>query len=196
MLLATKTRGRARKAAQPRSPGIAREIGIGRVFAVAVLLLVALALQSSLLVQFTVLGVVPQLVFVVVVSLAFLDGESVGVTTGFFGGLLIDLLLPQAVVGLGALVYTVAGYAVGRIRQLAPSDSVWAPVFTVAAASFFVEISYATLAIILGQPWISFALTVKAVGLIVLYNTLLTPFVFPLVRRINNRYRPEKIYRW
>ena len=160
------------------------------------MLLVALALQSSLLVQFTVLGVVPQLVFVVVVSLAFLDGESVGVTTGFFGGLLIDLLLPQAVVGLGALVYTVAGYAVGRIRQLSPSDSVWAPVFTVATASFFVEICYATLAIILGQPWISFGLTAKAVGLVVLYNTLLTPFVFPLVRRINNRYRPAKVYRW
>ena len=160
------------------------------------MLLVALALQSSLLVQFTVLGVVPQLVFVVVVSLAFLDGESVGVTTGFFGGLLIDLLLPQAVVGLGALVYTVAGYAVGRVRQLSPSDSVWAPVFTVATASFFVKICYATLAIILGQPWISFGLTAKAVGLVVLYNTLLTPFVFPLVRRINNRYRPAKVYRW
>lgn len=179
-----------------RGPRLANEIGLGRVFVFAIMILVAIALQSSLLSQLTVLGVVPQLVFVVIVVLAYLDGESVGVVTGFFGGLLIDLLLPQALVGLTALVYTAMGYAVGRARQLSPGDSVWAPVLAVVAASTVAELAYATLSIILGQRWISLTLTLKAVGLVVLYNTLLTPFVFPLVRKVADRYRPERVYRW
>ena len=38
--------------------------------------------------------------------------------------------------------------------------------------------------------------TVRVAGLVVLYNTLLTPFVFPLVRRVAERFRPERVHRW
>jgi hypothetical protein len=48
----------------------------------------------------------------------------------------------------------------------------------------------------MGQPWVSFEFTIKIVGLVVLYNTLLTPFAYPLVRKVAERFRPERIYRW
>jgi hypothetical protein len=69
-------------------------------------------------------------------------------------------------------------------------------VLVVAVASAIAETGYATLSIILGQQWVSLEYTAKTVGLVVLYNTLLTPFVFPLVRKVADRVRPEKIYRW
>jgi cell shape-determining protein MreD len=100
------------------------------------------------------------------------------------------------VVGLYALVYTVVGFGVGQLREFTPAESVWTPVFTVAAATAVVEASYATLAIILGQEWVSLTFTAKVIGLVVLYNTLLTPLVFPLVRRVADRFRPERVYRW
>ena len=180
----------------PRRPTILGEIGLSRMLAVAALLIVALALQSTLLARATILGVIPQIVFVVVVCLAYLDGERVGTVTGFFGGLLQDLMPFPAVIGLTALVYTLVGYGVGILRQYAPPDSVWTPVFAVALASAVAELSYAGLAIILGEPWVGLGYTARVAGLVVLYNTLLTPFVFPVVRRVADRFRPERVHRW
>lgn len=183
-------------AKEPRSPGFLSELGLPRGFAMAAVLLLAVAIQSTLLARLTLLGVIPQLVLVVVVCLAYLDGPRVGVVLGFAGGLLQDLLLPQSIIGLTAFVYTLLGYGVGSLRQFAPSDSVWSPVFGVAIASGIAELSYAMLAIILGQEWVSLGFTAQVTGLVVLYDTLLTPFVFPLLRRLANRFRPEKVYRW
>lgn len=180
----------------PRRPTILGEIGIPRGLAVGALIVLALALQSTLLAQATVLGVIPQLVLVVVVCFAYLDGERVGIVTGFSAGLLQDLLPFPAVIGLTALVYTLVAYGVGILRQYAPADSVWTPVFAVALASAVAEFSYAALSIILGEPWVGLGYTARVAGLVVLYNTLLTPFVFPLVRRVADRFRPERVHRW
>lgn len=186
----------ATTANQARTPGIFADLGVARSLALAAVVLLAVALQSTLLARLTVLGVIPQLVLVVVVSLAFLDGPRVAVVVGFAGGLLQDLLLPQSIIGLTALVYTLVGYGVASLRQFAPGESVWSPVLAVALASAVAEFSYAILAIILGQPWVSLSFTAKVTGLVVLYDTLLTPFTFPLVRKMADRFRPEKVYRW
>ena len=170
------------------------EGGLARLLAVGLIVILALALQSTVLAHMTLLGVRPQLVLVVVVSLAYLDGERVGLVAGFAGGLLQDLLLPLSIVGLTALVYSVIGYAVGTLRQYATAEAVWTPVFVVAVASVIAELSYALLAILLGQPWVPLTVTLQRTGLIVLYNTLLTPFVFPIVRRVADRVRPQKVY--
>ena len=179
-----------------RGPGLLGEFGLARAAAITGVVIIALALQSTLLARVTLLGVIPQLVLVVVVSLAYLEGERVGLVMGFFGGLLQDLLLFQSIIGLTALVYTLVGYAVGVFRQYAPSESVWTPVLCVALATAAVELSYASLAIILGETWVSLDFTTKVAGLVVLYNTLLTPFTFPLVRKVSNRFRPERVHRW
>jgi rod shape-determining protein MreD len=171
------------------------EVGVARVAAVAATLILAIVIQSTLLASATLLGVIPQLALVVIVSFAFVDGERVGLVTGFFGGLIIDLLLPQSIVGLSALVYTLIGYGVATFRQFTTSESVWTPVLVVGVASAVAEVSYALLAIMFGQPWVSIADSAKVAGLVVLYNVLLTPFVFPIVRRIADRFRPERVYR-
>jgi rod shape-determining protein MreD len=176
--------------------GIFPDVGVGRTAAIGAILVAALALQSTVVAQVTLLGVIPQLVLIVVVSLAFTDGPRVGVVAAFAGGLLQDLLLPQAIVGLTALVYVLIAYAVGSFREYSTTESVWAPVFVVALSSFLAEASYAVLAVILGQPWVSFVYTSKVIGLVVLYNTLLTPLLFPLIRRVADRFRPERIHRW
>ncbi len=181
---------------EARVSGFLAEIGIARILAVGLVVLIALTLQTTLLAQLTLLGVIPQLVLVVVVSLAWLDGERVGVTAGFLGGLLLDLQLPPAsIVGLTALVYTFIGYGVGYFRQYSVGESVWAPALAVAVSSAVAEGGYALLAILLGRAWVSLTFTAKVAGLVVLYDTLLTPFVFPLVRRVAERFRPERVYR-
>jgi rod shape-determining protein MreD len=181
-----------------RGPGVLAEIGVARVAAVSAMIIVAVALQTTLLARATILGVIPQLVLVVIVSLAYSDGERVGSVVGFLGGLLIDFLLysPTSIVGLTGLIYTMIGYGVGSARKYSTSDSVWTPVLMVAGASAIAEFSYAALSIIFGQQWVSLLFTAKVAGLVVVYNTLLTPFIFPIVRKVADRYRPERVYRW
>lgn len=175
--------------------GYLSELGLTRPLAFALLLVVTLAIQSTLLTRVTLLGVTPQLLFVVVICLAYLEGEVVAVVIGFAGGLLQDFLLPESILGLTALVYTMVAYSVGSLRQFVSRDSVWMPVFAVAAASILAEGGYALLAILMGEPWVSVSETAKIGGLVALYNTLLTPFMFPLVRRIAERVRPERVVR-
>ncbi len=175
--------------------GFASEFGLPRFGAITAILIVAVVLQSTLLTKVTLLGVNPQLLFVVIMCLALSEGEVVGVVVGFFGGLMQDFLLPEAIVGLTALIYTFVGYAVGMARYTLPSQSVWTPVFIVAAASAITEFGYALLSIIMGQNWVSLGYTAKIAGLVILYNTLLTPFVFPLVKRIADKVRRERIVR-
>lgn len=182
--------------ARDLNSGTGGDIGFKRVGAITGVVVIALAVQSTLLGKATLLGVVPQLVLVVVVSIAYIDGERVGVVTGFTGGLLQDLLLPQSIIGLTALVYILIGYAVGVIRQSSTKESVWTPVVAVGAASGAAEIGYASLAVLLGEPWVSFTYTLQVTGLVIVYNTLLTPFVFPAVRRVALQFRPERVYRW
>lgn len=184
-------------AREPKPSSFLGDLGVPRVSAIGAVVILALALQSTVLSYATILGVIPQVALVVVMSLAFTDGERVGLVVGFFAGLLQDLQLPAgSIVGLYALVYTLVGYSVGLLREYIPAESVWTPVLTVAAASAVVEASYATLAILFGQQWVSLAFTAKVIGLVVLYNTLLTPLVFPLVRKVADRFRPERVYRW
>lgn len=175
--------------------GYLAELGLARPLAFALLLVVTLAVQSTLLTRVTLLGVTPQLLFVVVICLAYLEGEVVAVVIGFAGGLLQDFLLPESILGLTALVYTMVAYSVGSLRQFVSRDSVWMPVFAVAVASILAEGGYALLAILMGEPWVSVSETAKIGGLVAVYNTLLTPFMFPLVRRIAERVRPERVVR-
>ncbi len=169
--------------------------GALRPVAVALLLVTAVALQSTVLTRLTILGVVPQILFVAVVSLALIEGETVGVVAGFCAGLLLDLLLPQSVLGVTAFVYTGLAYVVGLAR-FSRDASPWVPVAVVAAASVAAEAGYAVLAVALGQPWVSFGHSAKIGGLVALYNTLLTPFVFPAVKRVAEHVRPERVVRF
>ena len=179
-----------------RATGLLDELGITRMGAIAVVIIVALALQSTVLTRATLLGVIPQVLLVVLVSFAYLDGERVGAATGFFGGLLQDFLIVGSIVGLYALVYTLVGFAVGSFRKYAPAESVWTPVLIVMVASGAAEFGYAIFNILMGQRWVSLSYTAKVGGLVVLYNTLLTPFVFPMVRRVADRFRPERVHQW
>jgi rod shape-determining protein MreD len=183
-------------ATETRGPGFLADVGIARVAAVALMIVGAVALQSTLLVKLTIAGVIPQLVLVVIVSIAFIEGPRVGAVTGFFGGLLVDLLIPQSIVGISCLVFTLVAYAVGTFRIYAPSDSVWVPLLAVAMSSAVAEGGYAGLAVILGEPWVSINYTIRIIGLVTLYDCLLTPFTYPLVRKVASRVRPEKVYRW
>src|SRR5207247_1535761 len=99
-----------------------------------VVVLTALVLQSTLFSQVTLAGVKPELVYLVTIVLAFLEGPASGAVAGFAGGMAQDFLLNQPK-GITALTLTLVGYAVGMIRQYIVTPSPLVPVVLVGGAT-------------------------------------------------------------
>jgi len=79
-------------------------------------LFVSVILQTTVMPHFRVMGSQPDLVLIVTVTFAFLEGSALGSATGFMGGLLQDLAVTQ-VVGLSALSKTLVGYMAGQLER-------------------------------------------------------------------------------
>lgn len=160
--------------------------------AVIALLLVTAALAQTALFPFLALGGLrPDLLLLAVVGVALADGVMPGLRVGFVAGLGADLLVDQAPVGLAALVYTAIGYAIGVARPYLAPDSLTAPLLLAFLASLLGTAGYGVLSLLLGEERVTLQMLIQASGSVAVYNTLLAPFVFALVRRLSARFPLE-----
>ncbi len=160
----------------------------------AAVVLTALLLQSTVFAQIQLVGAKPDLVFLVTIVLAYLEGPSSGALGGFVGGMAEDFLLNQPK-GITALTLTLLGYAVGALRQYIASPSPLLPVAVVGAGTVVGEVFFGLVSFLLGQNVGSFAFVLRVALLAGVYNAVLTPFLFPVIRRVVESSR-AKAYRW
>jgi len=165
-----------------------------RVISWTVVVLTALVLQSTLFSQVTLAGVKPELVYLVTIVLAFLEGPSSGAVAGFAGGMAQDFLLNQPK-GITALTLTLVGYAVGTIRQYIVTPSPLLPVALVAGATSVGVLFYGVVAFLLGLS-VGTLYLVRVALLAGVYNGVLTPILFPVLRRVAEASRARKVFRW
>jgi len=150
---------------------------------ISLLILTALLLQTTVLPHLALFRVVPDLMLVVVICIGLVRGPSSGATAGFVGGMLRDLLL-DAPTGLSALAYVTVGYVVGAIRPYVQSSNVAVPLVGVFAGSVVGTAFYTMLALLLGVPAQPIDRLAQVIVLTGVYNTLLVPFAYPVVRRV------------
>lgn len=168
---------------------------IRRVLATAIVLVTALLLQSTLFPQLSLLGVRPELVYLVTIVVALLEGPVEGAVVGFVGGLLQDFLLDQPK-GITALTLTLLGYAIGLARQYITSPSPLLPTIMVAIGTAAGVVTHAVVSFLLGQFDHPFAYTAKVILLTALYGAILTPIAYPLLRRVTETSRPRRVVRY
>jgi rod shape-determining protein MreD len=159
------------------------------------IVLTALLLQSTVFAQITLGGAKPELMYLVTVILAFLEGPTSGAATGFAGGMAQDFLL-DAHKGITALTLTLLGYVVGTARQYIVTPSPLLPVALVGAATAGGVLFYGMVSYLLGQLPNGPVYLVRVALLSALYNAVLTPFVFPVIRRVAEATRTNKVFRW
>lgn len=164
-----------------------------RFAAFSLLTLGAVLLQTTLFERATIFGAAPDLILLVVISLAVLEGPTIGSVAGFASGLLRDLLL-ETPKGITALTYLVVGYVVGSVRPYVRATSVLLPLSAVFAGSLGGSALFEGVSLLLGGRPHSLERVASVVILTAAYNTLLVPFVYPLVRKITSV--SEKVYRW
>jgi rod shape-determining protein MreD len=166
-----------------------------RVLSWGAIVLTALVFQSTVFSQVTLAGAKPELVYLVTVALAFLEGPSSGTVAGFTAGMAQDFMLHQPK-GMTALTLTLVGYAVGTLRQYIVTPNPLVPVALVGASTTGGLLFYGLVSFLLGQLDEGAAYLVRVSLLSGLYNALLTPILFPLLRRVAAASRPRKVFRW
>ena len=168
---------------------------IRRSLAIAAILITAILLQSTIFSQLRLLGVRPELLYLVTIVIALNEGPNEGAMVGFIAGLSEDLLLNQPK-GITALTLTLLGYTVGLARQYIVSPSPLLPTILVAVGTFCGVIFYEIVSFLLGQIDDPLLYLLRVAFLSALYSAVLTPLVYPILRRIFERSRPRRVVRF
>ena len=166
-----------------------------RVLSIAVVIVTALLLQSTVFAQMKLLGVKPELMYLVTIIVAILEGPREGAVVGFVGGMAQDFLL-NTPKGITALTLTLLGYAMGLARQYIVSPSPLLPTALVAAGTFIGTAFWQVMATLLGQYDEPLGYAVKVCLLTALYGAILTPIFYPLLRRMLEGSRPQRVVRY
>lgn len=166
-----------------------------RTLLLTVVIVTALLLQTTVFGDVRLLGARPELMFLLTISFAILEGPASGAITGFAGGMAQDFLLDQPK-GITALTLTLLGYAVGLLRQYIVSPSPVLPVLLVAGGTFVGELFYGLMAFLLGQLDVTALYLFRVAALSAVYNAILTPLVYPVLRRAAEGSRSRKVMRW
>lgn len=165
-----------------------------RTLAWTAVIVTALLLQSTAFAQIKLLGAKPELMYLVTIVFAMLEGPASGAIGGFSAGMAQDFLLNQPK-GITALALTLLGYVVGMVRQYIVTPSPALPVLLVAGATFGGLLFYGFVAFLLGELSVGFVFLLRTAVLSAIYNAILTPFLFPVLRRVTEGSKTRKVYR-
>lgn len=164
-----------------------------RVLVVGLLLVTCTVLQTALFPALSLAGFRPDLLLLVVLGIALHDGALPGLRVGFTAGLLTDLLVAQAPLGIATLVVTGIGYVVGVARPYLAPGSFTAPLLLAFVSGLVGTAGYGVLTSLLSDSAVEARLLLQASVGVGLFNTLLAPVVLGIVRRLSDRYPLEGV---
>jgi rod shape-determining protein MreD len=168
---------------------------VRRFLTLTAVIVTALLLQTTVFADVRLLGARPELMFLLTIVFALLEGPSSGAITGFAGGMAQDFLLNKPK-GITALTLTLLGYAVGLLRQYIVSPSPLMPVFIVAGGTFCGVLFHGLVSFLLGQFDNTALYLFRVAALSAVYNAILTPLLYPVLRRLAETSRSRRIVRW
>jgi rod shape-determining protein MreD len=149
----------------------------------ALIVLITVTLQVSFFSLVPMLGAVPNLVPVVVVSLGLLGGGVVGAVCGFATGLLLDSVLLETL-GASSLVLLTIGYLAGRYREGFEITNSLVPPLLAGGFTLLAGAGYAAVQLMLGVDTPVSLLILREIVVQALLAILLALPTYPLLRRL------------
>jgi rod shape-determining protein MreD len=117
---------------------------------VALVIFIVLMVQQTVMVALRIGGAHPDLLWLLPITAALLDGPETGAIVGFWTGLCFDLVLPTPF-GLSALVGCLLGYVTGSLTTAVDPRAAWLKPVAALAGSVAADMLFAVLGAILGQ---------------------------------------------
>ena len=142
----------------------------------------AVLLQTTVFTHLRIDGVAPEVGLVCVLAVAYEDGADSGAIFGFVMGLSMDLFSPTPL-GLLALTYAITGYAVGVFQAGSCAARRSSPRSSAASAACSAAWCSSRSAPWSGESGFLSMASIKTVLIAALYDALIAPLVFPVVRR-------------
>jgi rod shape-determining protein MreD len=149
----------------------------------AAVLFLAVVLQISIFSGIDIFGGRPDLLLVTFVMVALLRGTIFGAAAGFGAGLLYDMGT-FGTLGFIALLYTLAGYWIGRYGETTGRDRSHAPLLSVAVVTVLFAFGALMLHFMLGENAPAREVLVESLVPTVLLNLAIAVPVYAAVRRI------------
>jgi rod shape-determining protein MreD len=162
--------------------------------AAVVIIVTVLLVQLSAVNRITTPAAAPDLILVVVLVLALLEGPAAGMAYGFGGGLLGDALSTHAF-GRLALVWTIAGYLAGLMHDpggRAGERSAALPLLGIGALCAASTLAYAALDVVVGAAHDAVYHLIRQAVAVGVYGVILAPFVYLLLRPALRRLEPNR----
>jgi len=157
------------------------------------LILFAVVLQTTLLNHVNFFDATPGLCMLCVLAVAFEDGPESGALFGFAMGLVLDLFLITPL-GLSALSFALTGYAVGAFQSSIVRTTPWLYPMIGGIGGLFGGLVFIVVGGVVGQEGLLSTHGVQIVVVSAIWDAILAPLVFPVVRRIARR--PEHSNTW
>ncbi|HYF28011.1 MAG TPA: rod shape-determining protein MreD [Baekduia sp.] len=150
----------------------------------------AALLQVAAVSQITLFDTNADLLPLVVAAVGLLCGSLPGAVFGFSVGLFVDTAYVQTL-GLSSLVFTVAGYGAGRLRELRDPQGAAVPMAVGAAATLVATVGFGLISFLLGVDAPVSMLLLRQIVLTVALNALIALPVFALARRFLSPALPD-----
>ncbi|MBI5243294.1 MAG: rod shape-determining protein MreD [Elusimicrobia bacterium] len=133
---------------------------------------------------FPVFGLSPCVLLILTIAMASCAGPLIGQCYGFFWGLFLDVLSAHAF-GAGALALTLVGYFVGILRRQMDVSSPTSQIMVVAVVSIAAALFVGLAGLVFERHflWAGWGAFIGGI----LYNCLVAPAIFALVRKTLER---------
>jgi rod shape-determining protein MreD len=117
---------------------------------VALVIFVVLMVQQTVVVDLRLGGAHPDLLWLLPITAALLDGPETGAIVGFWAGIVFDLVLPTPF-GLSALVGCLLGFATGTLTAAVDPRATWLKPVAALTGSVAADMLFAVLGAVFGQ---------------------------------------------
>lgn len=152
----------------------------------AVTLFFVLLMQSTLLTEYRPLGVIPDLLMIVVVCSALLNGAKFGLQLGVTAGILQDLMIGNF--GIHLILKVIVGYLVGSIEGNVFKKRVVVPVVVVFLTTFLHEYLFLLLSEQLIFSISFFGALKTTIFPLAIINALFTLLIYPVLYWVEKKW--------
>lgn len=147
-------------------------------------LIIAYVLQTVIIPDFNICGVAPNLMLVVVCSVAFLFGSSTGGCVGFFAGILLDFNQGRAL-GLNAFLFMYIGIVLGQFNKRFFKDNYFVAITFTGLISIVYELFVYIFGAFVFSQTFSLGNFITNVLLSALVNVIASAVTYPIMLRVN-----------